>query len=218
MTNDDVLYRSRLRLFGLAQELGSVRAACRLEVHHSTFYRWRRQLLAFGPEILRPRERRQPRMPNAIVPMLDQRVLGLALAYPDWGPDRLSAELARDKWGGLKLSPNGIWRVLSRHGLNTRAKRLGLIAGYAAPPEPSRPEPKPELHIAADRPGHRIQMDCFCIGRLSGAQGVVWQYCETSNGTHPSRSDSWQYMDPDVLAVIRRPGSGGSHPARTGKA
>lgn len=177
MTNDDVLYRSRLRLFGLARELGSVRAACRLlEVHHSTYYRWRRQLVAYGPEILRPRERRQPRMPNAISPMVEHRVMALALAYPGWGPDRLSAELARPKWGGLKVSPNGIWRTLKRHGVNTRAKRLGLIAGYAAPPEPTRSEPKPELHIQADRPGHRIQIDCFCIGRLSGAQGVVWQY------------------------------------------
>ena len=83
MTNDDVVYRSRLRLFALAQEMGSVRAACRLlGVHHSTYYRWRRQLLLYGQEILRPRERRQPRMPNAITPMLEQRVLGLALAFP----------------------------------------------------------------------------------------------------------------------------------------
>ena len=51
MTNDDVLYRSRLRLFALAKELGSVRAACRmLGVHHATYYRRHRQLLRFGPE------------------------------------------------------------------------------------------------------------------------------------------------------------------------
>ncbi len=65
MTNDDVIHRSRLRLFALAGEVGSVRAACRLMgVHHSTYYRWRRQLVRFGPELLRPRERRQPRMPS----------------------------------------------------------------------------------------------------------------------------------------------------------
>ena len=57
MTNDDVIHRSRLRLFALAREMGSVRAACRLlGVHHSTYYRWRRQLVRFGPELLRPRE------------------------------------------------------------------------------------------------------------------------------------------------------------------
>ena len=177
MTNDDLIYRTRLRLFALAQELGSVRAACRmLDVHHSTYYRWRRQLVRYGPELLRPRERRQPRMPNALSPMVEQRVLALALAQPGWGPNRLSLELGREKWGGLKISSNGVWRVLRRHGLSTRAKRLALVCGYAAAPAPERPERTTPMHIEADRPGHRVQMDCFYIGRLSGTQGVVWQY------------------------------------------
>jgi transposase-like protein len=38
------------------RELGNVRAACRqLGVHHSTYYRWRRQLERWGLEALRPR-------------------------------------------------------------------------------------------------------------------------------------------------------------------
>ena len=178
MTNDDLLYRNRLRLFALVQEVGSVRKACRLMgVHPSTYYRWRQQLLRSGPEMLRPRERRPPRMPNALSPMLEQRVLAFALAHPGCGPDRVSAELAREKWGGIRISPNGVWRVLKRHGLNTRSKRLGLVAGYAAPPEPQRPDPPPPApHLQASRPGHRVQLDCFCIGRLFNKEGVVWQY------------------------------------------
>lgn len=55
MTQDDALYRFRVRLFGLAQEIG-VRAACRaMGVHHSTYYRWKKQVDRFGLEILRPR-------------------------------------------------------------------------------------------------------------------------------------------------------------------
>ena len=58
--------------------------------------------------------------------------------------------------GGIVVSPNGVWKVLCRHGLNTRAKRLGLIAGYAAPYEPLR-DPGPEQHIDVDRPDkHRL--------------------------------------------------------------
>ena len=46
------LYGFRLRLFALARELDNVRAACRaMGVHPSTYYRWRRQLVRFGPEI-----------------------------------------------------------------------------------------------------------------------------------------------------------------------
>jgi hypothetical protein len=27
-----------------------------------------------------------------------------------------------------------------------------------------------------DHPGEPLQLDCFCIGRLSGTKGTVWQY------------------------------------------
>jgi transposase InsO family protein len=65
--------------------------------------------------------------------------------------------------------------VLGRHGLSTRAKRYGLVAGYAAPPQPQRPEPAPQRHLHVDHPGELVQLDCFCIGRLSGTKGTVWQ-------------------------------------------
>ena len=177
MTQDDALFRFRVRLFGLAQEI-AVRAACRaMGVHHSTYYRWKRQVDRVGLEILRPRERRQPRMANATPQHIEQRVLAFALGHPGFGPGRISAELRRQKWGGIRISSNGVWRVLRRHGLNTRAKRLGLVAGYAAPPEPGRPrEPEPEGHLDVERPGQVVQMDCFCVGRLSGTKGTVWQY------------------------------------------
>jgi transposase InsO family protein len=177
LTQDDALYRFRVRVFALAEEMGSVRAACRvMGIHPSTFYRWRAQVLRFGLEILHPRERRPPRMPNATTPLIEQRVLAFALAHPTFGPRRISSELRRPKWGGIKLSPNGVHKVLRRHGLNTKAKRLGLVAGYAAPPEPIERHPEPERHIDVDRPGELVQIDCFCIGRLTGVKGTVWQY------------------------------------------
>ena len=177
MNNDDALFRHRLRVLATAQELGNVRAACRIHgVHHSTFYRWKAMAERQGLEMLRPRERRAPQMPNAIPVMVEQRILAYALAFPGQGPDRIASELRRDKWGGLRVSANGIWRVLRRHGLSTRAARLGLVAGYAAAEEP-RPRRRPEVrHIQADEPGELVQMDCFCIGRLSGTKGTLWQY------------------------------------------
>jgi hypothetical protein len=63
VTQDDLLYRFRLRVFAMAGELGNVRAACRaMGIHPWTYYRWKRRLDRYGPEILRPRERRPPRM------------------------------------------------------------------------------------------------------------------------------------------------------------
>ena len=176
MTNDDVLYAYRLRVLASARELGSVAAACRVHgIHRSTFYRWKKQAERFGLEILRPRERRRPQMPNAIPVLIEQRIVAFALGHPGYGPAHIASELAREKWGGFRVSANGVWRVLRRHGIGTRALRLSLLAGYAAPPELAR-EPEPERHIAVDHPGELVQLDCFCIGRLSGTKGVVWQY------------------------------------------
>ena len=181
MTQDDALYRFRLRILAAAQELGSVRAACRMfGIHHSTYYRWHGQAVRYGAEILRPRERRRPLMPNSLSPMVEQRVVAFALGHPGLGPARIAAELARPLWGGLRVSPNGVWRVLRRHGLNTRSKRLGLVAGYAAPPEVLPRDPDPERHLDVDHPGQLVQFDCFCIGRLASAPTqVLWQYTAT---------------------------------------
>lgn len=184
MTQEDVLFRFRLQTMALAERLGNVRAACRIMgIHPSTYYRWRKAVERYGLEMLRPRERRRPRMPNATPRLVEQRVLAFSLAHPGFGPVRIAAELKRPKWGGLTLSPSGVYRVLRRHGLNTRAKRLGLVAGYAAPPEPGpRPVPEPQ-RLQVERPGELVQMDCFQIGHLSGTNGVVWQYTAIDVGS-----------------------------------
>jgi hypothetical protein len=68
MSHDDLLFGYRLRLFTLAEEIG-VRTACRaMGIHHSTYYRLKKQVDRWGLEALRVRERRRPRMPNQIGP------------------------------------------------------------------------------------------------------------------------------------------------------
>ena len=177
MIEHDVLVGYRLRLFTLADELGNVSEACRLMgVHRSTYYRWKRQVDRWGLEALNVRERRRPRMPNEIGPHLEQRIVAFSLAHPGFGPRRIGAELAREKWGGLRISEHGIWRVLCRVGLNTRGKRLALIARHRDPYERAPSPPPPERHIDASQPGEIVQMDCFFVGRLSGSKGSVWQY------------------------------------------
>ena len=113
-------------------------------------------------------------MPNQLPKMIEERIISFSIAHPGLGPKRVAAELAREKWGGIVVSPNGVWKALCRHGLNTRAKRLGLIAGYAAPYEPPR-DPGPEQHIEVDRPGELVGIDCFYVGRLKKTNGAIWQ-------------------------------------------
>jgi transposase InsO family protein len=174
MTKDDVLFGYRLQLFDLAART-TVTNACRtFGVHRSTYYRWRRQVERSGLEMLRPRERRRPQMPNAFSVLVEQRIVAFCLGHPGLGPRRVAARLGRPEWGGLRVSPNGVWKVLCRHGLNTRARRLALVAGYRAPYEPPR-EPVPEPHVESSRPGELVGMDCFFVGRLHGTRGAVWQ-------------------------------------------
>jgi transposase len=174
MTKDDVLFGYRCQLFAEAART-SVSQACRtFGVHRSTYYHWKRQVDRHGLEMLRPRERRRPLMPNQLPKMIEQRIVSFSIAHPGLGPRRVASELAREKWGGIVVSPNGVWKVLCRHGLNTRAKRLGLIAGYASPYEPPR-DPGPEQHIDVDRPGELVGIDCFYVGRLKGTDGAIWQ-------------------------------------------
>jgi len=177
VTEHDVLVGFRLRLLTLADELGNVSAACRaMGVDRSTYYRLKRKVDRWGLEALQIRERRRPRMPNQIGPHLEQRIIAFALGHPGYGPRRISAELAREKWGGIQISEHGVWRVLCRVGLNTRSKRLALIARHRDPYERKPAIAPPERHIDATEPGEKVQLDCFFVGRLAGTKGSVWQY------------------------------------------
>jgi transposase len=174
MSHDDVLFGYRLQLFDLAGRIG-VSAACRgFGIHRSTYYRLKPQVERHGLEVLRLRERRRPRMPNQLSPLVEERIVAFALGHPALGPRRIAAELARPRWGGLVVSHNGVWRCLCRHGVSTRRNRLSLVAGYRAPYEPPR-EPAPERHVEAKRPGELVGIDCFFVGRLHGTNGTVWQ-------------------------------------------
>jgi transposase len=174
MTKDDVLFGYRQALFAEAARTSVAQACRRFGVHRSTYYAWKRAVDRHGLEMLRPRERRRPRMPNQLPKMTEERIVAFSLGHPGLGPKRVASELARPKWGGILVSPNGVWKVLVRHGLNTRAKRLGLIAGYAAPYEAPR-DSGPEQHIDISHPGELVGIDCFFVGRLQGIKGSVWQ-------------------------------------------
>ncbi len=181
--DSDVLFAFRLRLLDHAREVG-VSEACRtFGIHRSTYYRWRHMVERSGLEMLRPRERRGPRMPNQLSPVIEQRILAFAIANPGLGPRRISASLAQERWGAIVVSHSGVWKVLRRHGLSRRVQRLSLVAGYAAPPGPAPVEPEPERHIEVDRPGELVGVDCFHVGRLSGTKGRVWQYTAIDHAT-----------------------------------
>lgn len=174
MNHDDLIFRNRVALFAHAQRVGVSQACLDFGVHRSTYYRWLPRVQQWGIDALRPRERRKPQMPNQAPAWVEERVVAFSLGFPGFGPRRIAAELQRDPWG-IVVSPSGVWRILCRHGISTRLKRLSLVAGAAIPPEPETRE-RPQAHLQADQPGELVQLDCFSVGRLSGTNGRVWQY------------------------------------------
>jgi transposase len=135
VSEDDVLFGYRLRVLDCAART-SVSEACRLfGIDRSTFYVWKRRVERHGLEILRPRERRRPRLPNQLSPFVEERIVAFALGHPGFGPRRIASELRRERWGGLVVSHNGVWRCLRRHGLNTR--QSGCRSLPATPPPTS---------------------------------------------------------------------------------
>src|SRR5437867_1855586 len=88
MSEDDVVFGYRLQLVDLAGRVG-VAAACRtFGVHRSTYYVWKGKIEREGLGALRPRERRRPRMPNQLSPLVEQRIVAFALGHPGLGPRR----------------------------------------------------------------------------------------------------------------------------------
>ncbi len=106
MTKDDRFYLNRVALFAHAERVGVSQASRDFQLHRSTYYRWRRQVLRNGLEILRPRERRLPRMPNQLPPWTEQKIVTLALAQPGLGPRRLAPSwLSRTRLGNSASQP-----------------------------------------------------------------------------------------------------------------
>ena len=101
--------------------------------------------------------------------------MAVSLAHPEFGPKRVVGGVEAGEVGRLRdLAERGVPGA-RRHGLNTRAKRRSLVAGYAALGElEQRPAPRAG-GLAVDGAGELVQMDRFRVGKLRGTQGVVWQ-------------------------------------------
>jgi transposase InsO family protein len=187
MTLKDSIHGLRLHVMRRAAELGNVSQACReAGISRSLFYNWRKRYVAYGPEGLHPRhtEARRGR-PSAVPLPVERAVLAMALAWPTWGPARLSAQLARPEYGGCRLAPATLHRLLRRAGLGTRLQRLAILEHHSARAAGLLTERTRRRlwhaqygrsqHVHATTPGELVCIDTFYIGKLKGV-GKVWQY------------------------------------------
>ena len=106
MTQDDVLFGYRLQLFDLRrahERLG--RRAGRSGCTARPITRWKRQVDRHGLEMLRPRERRRPQMPNQLPQMIEERIVSFSIAHPGpWARAGRVGARRGAKWGGIVVS------------------------------------------------------------------------------------------------------------------
>ncbi len=178
MSVHDGVREAKVLLVASIEASGNVREACRrLGIHHSSYYRWKRQIAEPGPAT--PTRRRSLRDRH-----LETEIIQFALANPAFGPQRVADELAIQRY--VVVSPSKVWRTLRRHRLNTSRLRYQLLQLHRdGPPPQPRPPHRPWVGtLDADLPGDLVQMDCFHVGtfketRLGAAKhtkGVIWQY------------------------------------------
>jgi transposase InsO family protein len=143
------------------------------------FYRWRKRFTLYGDVGLHPRQTGERRgRPPQLGTVNERQILAIALAWPTWGPQRISLQLARD---GFIVSSTTVWRALRRVGLGTRVERLLALEGHGAAGAgllTERTRRSLSLartrHVHAEEPGELVCLDTFYIGKLKGV-GKMWQ-------------------------------------------
>ncbi len=211
MTLEDSVQALRLRVMRRAEELENVSAACREQgISRSLFYRWKQRVERYGVDGLHPRRRQARRgRPPEIPAHLERTVIGLALAWPTWGPKRLAVQLTRQ---GIELSPSTVYRALRRAGLGTRRERVGILEHHSAEragllTERTRRTLRDarrhgNSHVAASVPGELVCLDFFYIGKLKGV-GRVWQITACDAATSFGAAQAMGLRQPTAAAAAR---------------
>ncbi len=153
-------------------------------ISRSRFYELRGRYLAYGEAGLRPKPRPPERPDRQLPEPLVDAIVAYAVEHPTHGQRTIADALARERFGGWRVSHGGVANVLRRAGLGRRLARLAAAESLAA----SEGGPLTErvlrqvrsierartVHIGSDTPGEELFFDTFYVGNLKGV-GKVWQ-------------------------------------------
>ncbi len=184
MTLVDSVHQFRLHAMVYASRVGNVSQACReLGISRTLFYRWRRLYEQYGRDGLRPGPLKVPDHPRRTPPHIERMVLAWAVAEPTRGPVFLAGKVRQHH--GIVVHPSTVYRILKRHGLQTRFERLVVLEQHSAETaglltertrrKLLRAQGHKPCHVQASLPGELVCIDTFYIGKLKGV-GKVWQY------------------------------------------
>ena len=227
MAPADSLARLRKTLIDRAErkEAPVTRLCAEAGISRSRFYELRARYRAYGEAGLRPRPRPTERPSRQLPEPLVDAIVAYAVEHPTHGQRTIADALARERFGGWRVSHGGVANVLRRAGLGRRLARLAAAESLAASEggpltervlrEVRAIERAATRHIGSDVPGEELFFDTFYVGRLKGV-GKVWQFSAVDGassfgiarvlaGTKTAAAMA-RFLVADVLPAIRRAG------------
>jgi transposase InsO family protein len=183
VTATHIIYARRLAALEYAAKHGPSAAAAVFGVTRQTITKWRNLAQRYGLSALLPKARRAPQMPNQTPPEEVSAILAEAVANPTLGARQLLVLLAAR---GIHRSASGVQKVLRRHHLATRARRVAALATITAAEtgqvtDAARRGPF-GFCLYASTPGQLVALDTFYVGRLKGV-GAIWQFTAVDTAT-----------------------------------
>jgi len=227
MAPADSLARLRKTLIDRAErrEAPVIQLCREAGISRSRFYELRARYRQYGEAGLRPKPRPAERPSRQLPEPLVDAIVAYAVEHPTHGQRTIADALARERFGGWRVSHGGVANVLRRAGLGRRLARLAAAESLAA----SEGGPLTErvlrevraiaraatVHIGSDVPGEELFFDTFYVGRLKGV-GKVWQLSAVDGASSfgiarviagaKTAAVMARFLAEDVLPAIRRAG------------
>jgi len=103
------------------------RILSQLGISKSTYYRWRQNFRCRGQPGLHDRPPTRKRTWNQVLPGERDRILEIALLYPDWSPREISCYITDNE--GFTVSESTVYRILKSEGLIREVQQKTFPAG-----------------------------------------------------------------------------------------
>lgn len=180
MTINDVIHQRRIQAVAHADQIGNItQAAAVFGISRQTLSGWVSLAARHGLEALLPKTRRPGHQPAAMADWEIEIIIAEAVARPTIGAGRLLEHIAERN---VHRSKSGVQKVLHRHGLGTRARRVAALATLttATTGQVTRDTDPTGFCLWAGQAGDLVGLDAFYVGHLKGI-GPVWQLtaCDT---------------------------------------
>jgi transposase InsO family protein len=197
--------KNKLTLLELAEQLGSVAAACRsMKYSRSQYYELKKRFDLEGFQGLIDRPPIPKSHPKRKAQVVVDQILDLTRQQPAWGADRVAAQLHLQ---GVRVCTTTVYNLWRKKGLNRRTARwlwatqqdpdMVLSEQQLKDLEKLNPCLK-ERHVESPRPGYLLCQDTFYMGCLKGLGRL---YIQTAVDTYCSLAFAKVYTAKDALAA-----------------